>query len=65
MNIKFLTVADLIVSALVTSTVVADPDFNGEVLIAPPPPNWSGGTPEAANNTLQRVWKRGFFTKTA
>ena len=63
MNIKFLTIAALTVSALVTSTVAADPDFNGEVLIAPPPPNWSGGTPEAANNTLRRVWKRGFLNE--
>ena len=63
MNIKFLTVAAHIFSALVTSTVAADPDFNGEVLIAPPPPNWSGGTPEAANNTLRRVWKRGFLNE--
>ena len=63
MNINFLTIAALTVSALVTSTVAADPDFNGEVLIAPPPPNWSGGTPEAANNTLRRVWKRGFLNE--
>ena len=63
MNIKFLTVAALIASALATSNVAADPNFNGEVLIAPSPPNWSGGTPKTANNTLRRVWKRGFLNK--
>lgn len=63
MHIKFPTVVALILSALATSTAVADTAFNGEVLIAPPPPNWSGGTPETANNTLRRVWKRGFLNQ--
>lgn len=34
--------------------------FNGEVLVAPPPPNWSGGIVEqTADGTLQ-VWRRTF-----
>jgi len=63
MHIKFPTVVAFAFSALVTSTVTADPNFNGEVLIAPPPANWSGGTPETANNAFRRVWKRGFLTQ--
>lgn len=33
-------------------------EFHGEVLIAPPPPNWTGGTPLQTPNGLSRVWRR-------
>lgn len=63
MRILILTVAALFVGAFTLSPVAADPNFNGEVLIAPSPANWSGGTPEITNNTFRRVWKRGFLTQ--
>ncbi len=63
MRIQNLIGAALVVSALAANSVTADPNFNGEVLVAPPPANWSGGTPETVNNAYRRVWKRGFLTQ--
>lgn len=63
MRIHTLTVAALILGIATASPVKADSSFNGEVLVAPPPANWSGGTPETTNNSFRRVWKRGFLTQ--
>jgi len=41
----------------------AQSNFNGEVLIAPPPPNWTGGTPEKTDKGVQREWRRNFLTE--
>lgn len=35
--------------------------FNGEVLVAPPPPNWTGGTPEKTDMGIRREWRRNFL----
>jgi hypothetical protein len=35
--------------------------FNGEVLVAPPPPNWTGGTPVTTDKGLRREWRRNFL----
>lgn len=34
--------------------------FNGELLVAPPPPNWTGGTAEPTKTGLRRLWRRIF-----
>jgi len=34
--------------------------FNGEVLVAPPPPNWSGGIVEHTPQGTLQVWRRTF-----
>ena len=33
-------------------------DFTGEVLVAPPPPNWDGGTPVTSDAGVTQSWKR-------
>jgi len=52
-----------IVAALVSVAGLshAQSDFNGEVLIAPPPPNWTGGTPEKTDKGTRREWRRNFL----
>lgn len=50
------TLAAAVVSTVFTAYVRAD--FNGEVLIAPPPLNWFGGTEEPFENGIRRVWRR-------
>ena len=49
------------VLSLVITTAEARADFNGEVLIAPPPPNWSGGMPVPIKDGVRRIWKRTFL----
>lgn len=49
------------IAALAPGVSMADPDFNGEVLLAPPPPNWTGGTPETVEGEYRRIWKRDFL----
>lgn len=47
--------------ALAVAAIAALPacaDFDGEVLIAPPPANWTGGTEEAHASGSSRVWRR-------
>lgn len=49
-----------VISAAVFVTSNASAAFNGEVLVAPPPPNWSGGAlSETKDGTLQ-TWRRAF-----
>lgn len=38
----------------------ADASFNGEVLIAPPPPNWSGGIVQQIESGSLQAWRRTF-----
>ncbi len=58
MHIRFLPiVAGLSLIAAFLTPVVAS-DFNGEVLVAPPPPNWTGGTPIQTPNGIEQVWRR-------
>jgi len=57
---RFVFIALSVLSLTVARTGVSA-DFNGEVLIAPPPPNWSGGAPEITKTGLKRVWKRDFL----
>ncbi len=38
---------------------LAASDFDGEVLIAPPPPNWIGGSPSSTEGgDIERAWRR-------
>ncbi|MEX0694419.1 MAG: hypothetical protein WD075_08260 [Rhodospirillales bacterium] len=50
-----------VVLALVIARADARADFNGEVLVAPPPPNWSGGMPVPVKDGVRRTWKRTFL----
>lgn len=45
-------------SVLIASQAFAA--FNGEVLVAPPPPNWSGGIVEQTSDGTLQVWRRTF-----
>lgn len=36
----------------------ASADFNGEVLVAPTPPSWTGGNEETTDSGVQRTWQR-------
>jgi hypothetical protein len=52
-----------VISTAVFVTSNASAEFNGEVLIAPPPPNWSGGAiSETKDGTLQ-TWRRTFNSR--
>lgn len=53
---SFLCVAVVAAIAAIGSDTRAD--FNGEVLISPPPPNWLGGTETETETGVQRVWQR-------
>ena len=44
-----------------TGPAAAQSAFNGEVLVAPPPPNWTGGAPEKTEKGLRREWRRNFL----
>lgn len=53
----------LILAMVLTSFVpMADAStaFNGEVLVAPPPPNWSGGIVEKNGDSTLQTWRRTF-----
>lgn len=50
-----------LIGAIVLAAFLGTPataDFNGEVLIAPPPPNWAGGIEEPQETGVRRVWQR-------
>ena len=53
----------LAAAAFVSGHVSAQTPFNGEVLVAPPPPNWTGGAPEPTGTGIRREWRRGFMTE--
>jgi len=51
----------LCVSVFALALGIAAPvsaEFNGEVLIAPPPPNWTGGAEEKHDTGIRRTWER-------
>ena len=50
-----------VVLSLVITKADAQVDFNGEIMIAPPPPNWSGGMPVPVKDGVRRTWKRTFL----
>lgn len=49
-----------IISAIVLFGTDVSASFNGEVLVAPPPPNWSGGIVEQTTDGTLQVWRRTF-----
>lgn len=54
-----------ILCAAITSAIAlfgtgASAAFNGEVLVAPPPPNWSGGIVEQTPHGTLQIWRRTF-----
>lgn len=51
----------IVFAAGVLAALTARPalaEFNGEVLVAPPPPNWSGGSIEETADGIVRTWRR-------
>lgn len=62
MIIRSATIASIaFASAMIASQTTAS--FNGEVLVAPPPPNWSGGIVEQKSDGTLQVWRRTFNNK--
>ena len=51
-------IAALVLMFSVLSSSVRAAEFTGEVLVAPPPPNWDGGTPITSEAGVTRSWKR-------
>lgn len=51
-------IAALVLMFSVLSSPVRAAEFTGEVLVAPPPPNWDGGTPITSEAGVTRSWKR-------
>lgn len=49
-----------VISAIALFGTGASASFNGEVLVAPPPPNWSGGIVEQTPQGKLQVWRRTF-----
>ncbi len=49
-----------IISAIALFGTGSSASFNGEVLVAPPPPNWSGGIVEQTPHGTLQVWRRTF-----
>lgn len=47
----------------ISGQAMAQSAFNGEVLVAPPPPNWTGGTLEKTEKGIRREWRRNFLTE--
>lgn len=60
MEIRILSTAALVAAITLSGQALAQAPFNGEVLVAPAPPNWSGGTPERTETGIRREWRRGF-----
>lgn len=63
MNPRALYLAAAVLSALLPGRADAQAAFNGEVLVAPPPPNWTGGAPEKTDTGFRREWRRNFLTE--
>ncbi|MBO6521311.1 MAG: hypothetical protein JJ900_10350 [Rhodospirillales bacterium] len=61
--LRILGTAILIAAASASGEAWAQSPFNGEVLVAPAPPNWTGGTPEKTDTGIRREWRRGFATE--
>ncbi len=61
-DMKYRHIAILAMGLLTLSTpkTATSAEFDGEVLIAPPPPNWSGGASQPTKSGIRRVWKRDF-----
>lgn len=60
MKYNHLAIIALSIMSLTTLTSASGAEFTGELLIAPPPANWSGGAPEPTKNGIRRVWKRDY-----
>ncbi len=63
MKFHVLPLAVLAAAVLIPEQIRAQAPFNGEVLIAPPPPNWTGGAPEKTETGIRREWRRSFLTQ--
>lgn len=62
MKSSFIPLAIVAALACLPGQLMAQSAFNGEVLVAPPPPNWTGGTLEKTDKGIRREWRRNFLT---
>lgn len=59
MGIRELSIASALMGSFLLATPV-NAAFDGEVLVAPPPPNWSGGIEQDDGDSTLRTWRRTF-----
>ena len=62
---KTIRLAALVCALYALPSLVQAADFTGEVLVAPPPPNWDGGTPITSEAGVTRSWRRSPITGSA
>ena len=57
-----LTALHIFVFCVVTffAPLIVFADFNGEILLAPPPPNWTPGKNSKNSHTIMQTWVRNF-----